>query len=129
MPRCQKIRRKKRSVCIGDLDTEIAIQTRSLDDSLDGQETEIFTTVFTAFAMMETLRGVFVVDQVSGGDIEATHAWTIRFPDEVVTGENWILVNSKRFRILDQENLEERNDWLKLLCTSRGSVDREAASA
>jgi head-tail adaptor len=130
MARCQKLRRKKRTVCAGDLDTLIDIQCRALDDGFDDpEETESFTTVDSPWAMVETLRGVFVVDSVNGGDIEATHRFTIRFPDTVTTGENWVLANNKRYRILDQQNFEERNEWLQILCTERGAVGMEAADA
>lgn len=127
---CVKIRKKNRAVCAGDLNTLIGIQSRSLGDGFDDtEETEEFTTIFSPFAMLQTLRGVFVVDSVNGGDIEATHSFIIRFPETPISGENWILLNNKRLRILDQENLEEKNEWLKLLCTDRGDASKEASSA
>lgn len=127
MPRCVKLKRKHRQVCVGDLDTSIDIQGRSLDDDIDSVEVEGFTTLFSPWAMVETLRGVFVVDGVNGGDIEATHRFTIRFPDSVISGENWILSKNQRYRILDQEDYEERGEFLAILCTKRG-VDTQGAS-
>lgn len=127
---CVRMRKKNRAVCAGDLDTLIDIQSRTLGDGFDDtEETEEFTTIFSPFAMLQTLRGVFVVGSVNGGDIEATHSFIIRFPETPISGENWILLNNKRLRILDQENLEEKNEWLKLLCTDRGDASKEASSA
>lgn len=130
MPKCEKIRRKHRQICIGDLDKFIEIQTRSLDDSLNTEaETEAFTTVLSLDSMLETVKGIFVVDLVNGGDIEATHRFTIRLPDIAISGENWILFKEKRYSILNQENFEELDEFLQLLCVQKGSTSRNAASA
>lgn len=130
MPKCVKIRRKHRQICIGDLDKVIDIQTRSLDDGFTVEtETEKFTTIFSPWSMLETVKGIFIVDEVNGGDIEATHRFTIRFPDQTISGENWILFKNKRYSILDQQNFEELDEFLQLLCIEKGSKDRNAASA
>lgn len=129
MPRCQKIKAKRRQVCIGDLDRIIAIQTRGSDDSFEAEESFTFTTVFSPFAMLETLKDVFIIDKVTGGDKQVTHAFTIIFPSQDVSGENWVFFNSTRYKILGQENLDERSEFLKLLCAVRGADDREAANA
>jgi head-tail adaptor len=125
--KCQKLQRKNRKVCRGDLDTEIIVQTRATDTALNDNETQQFTTLISTDAMVETLRGVFVVDQVNGGDQEATHRFTIDFPDKEVSGENWVLSKSKRYRILDQQDYEESGEFLALMCTERG-IDTKAAS-
>jgi len=130
MPKCVKIRRKHRQICIGDLDKIIDIQNRSLDDGFDNDtELEEFTTFLSPWSMLETVKGIFVVDEVNGGDIEVTHRFTIRFPDDAITGENWILFKEKRYSILSQQNFEELDEFLQLLCVEKGSKDRKAASA
>jgi len=130
MPKCVKIRRKHRQICIGDLDKVIAIQDRSLDDGFDSEtEVEEFTTLFSPWSMLETVKGIFVVDEVNGGDIEVTHRFTIRFPEEAITGEKWILFSDQRYSILSQENFEELSEFLQLLCVKKGSINRNAASA
>ena len=129
MPRCVKIRGKRRLVCIGDLDRTIAIQSRAAADGYDDGEDFTFTTVFSPMAMLETLKNVFVVDLVNGNDIEATHGFSIVFPSQEISSDLWVLFNSQRYRIVGQENLDERSDFLRLLCTQRGSTTREAADA
>lgn len=129
MPKCIKIKRKHRQVCIGDLDEQIAIQTRASDDSFSADESFTFTTVLTPWAMVETLNNVFIVDEVTASDVQATHAFTIRVPSINISGEFWVLFKSKRYRIIDQVDLEERGEFLKLMCAVRGSNTRKAADA
>ena len=130
MPKCVKIRRKKRQVCIGDLDTEITIRTRDLDDSIDSTDEVLsFTTVLTAWAMVETLKDVFIVDEVTGGDQPVSHRIVIRVPDITIDAANWVNFGSENYRILGQTDYDERGEFLELMCTVRGDDDREAADA
>ena len=129
MPTCVKIRGKRRQVCIGDLDKIIAIQSRATANAFDTGEDFAFTTVFSPHAMIETLKNVFVIDEANSTEIEATHGFTIIFPSQTVSGALWVNFNSKRYRIVGQENLDERDEFLRLLCTQRGSDTREAANA
>ena len=129
MPKCIKLKRKHRQVCIGDMDEIIAIQTRTADNSFGAEESFTFNTTFSPFSMVETLKDVFIVDDVTGGDIQVTHGFTIRVPDDDVSGEFWVLFKDKRYRILGQEDLDERGEFLKLLCAVRGSDTKAAADA
>ena len=129
MPRCIKLKRKKTQVCIGDLDQVVAIQSRALSTGFNSGESATYTTVFSPWAMVETLKDIFIIDAVTGDEVEATHRFTIRFPDINVSGERWVLFDSKRYRIAGQTNLEERSEFLQLLCTQRGADDKEAANA
>ncbi len=134
MPKCVNIRRKHRKVCIGDLDTIIDIQSRDLRRtnvrSGPTQTREVFTTILPdAWALVETKRGSFVVDGVSG-DIEFTHMIIIPVPDSpTLTAENWVLLEGNRLRILDIEDYDERGEFLALRCTNRGSDTKAASDA
>ncbi len=126
MPRCIKIRRKKRKICIGDLDTEIILQNRVLTeplfDSVDFDET--FNPVATVLAMVNTVSGKTFFDGVNT-DVNITHEIGIRF-DATVTTETWIELNGNRIDILDVNNLEERGEWMLLTCVDRGSTSKNA---
>jgi len=73
-----------------------------------------WTTFDTVFAMIESVKG-YVTFQTQQIEEKITHKITIRYHD-YVTSENWILMNSRRFRIRNVENLLEKNRFLVLLC-------------
>ena len=126
MPKCKKLRRKKRQVCLGDLDNQIVLQDRTITAPTSGVDaSETFTTNDTVDAMVETSRGETIFDGTNT-EVDVTHKFTIRFISGI-TAETWISFNSDRFDILDVENLEERDEWLVLRATNRG-VDTNTAS-
>jgi SPP1 family predicted phage head-tail adaptor len=129
MPVCKQITRKRRNVCIGDLDSLITIENRAIEppdfDTVDFDET--FTTgVADAWALIETVRGKTFFDGVST-EIDITHWIYINF-DATVTAESWVkLDDGRRLDILRVENLDERSDFQLLECNDRG--DKEASKA
>lgn len=129
MPKCKKLRRLKRQVCIGDLDNQIVLQDRSITPPVSGVDaTEDFTTNDTVDAKVDTSRGETIFDGVSPDGVDVTHIFTIRFITGI-TAETWVGFKSQRFDILDVENLEERDEWLKLRCTNRGTATNAATEA
>ncbi len=123
MPKCTKLRRKRRQPCIGDLDTQIVLQDRSITPpttTVDFSET--FTENATVWAGMSTGRGKTTFDG-SNTEQDITHEFTIRFLSGI-TAETWILFESRRFDILDVEDFEERHEWLILRCNERGSTSK-----
>lgn len=130
MSKCVKLRRKKTQVCIGDLDTLIDIRTRSVDKSFGSKEGMTFTTVFSPWAMVETPKDLFIIDDVATGrEEQVTHRFTIRFPDQTVSAANWVRVGTTLYRILGQLNFENRGEFLQIPCTERGAQDKEASNA
>ena len=129
MSKCQNIRRRHRKVCIGDLDTLIDLQTRELEEpdfnSPDFDET--FTTVSSPWSLVETVQGKNFFDGVDT-DTPITHRIYIEF-DSTVNAQIWVLLNSRRLRILDTEDLDERGEFLLLICTDRGISANEASKA
>lgn len=126
---CSKIRRKNRKVCIGDLNTEIKIQGRTILPPVFGNPdfNETFVDNSTVWAMVNTGGGKTFFDGV-GTDINISHYVYIRF-DSTVTAESWVELNSRRLDILVVEDLEERNEFMKLTCSDRGSNTLGATSA
>lgn len=125
MPVCQQITRKRRNVCIGDLDSLITLENRAIEapefDTVDFDET--FTTAAAdAWALIETVRGKTFFDGVSTEE-DVTHWIYINF-DATVTAETWVkLDDGRRLDILRVENLDERSDFQLLHCNDRGAKE------
>lgn len=129
MPRCVRLKRKHRKVCVGDLDNTITLQDRAITAPLSGFDAnEAFTTnTADAWAKIETSRGETVFDG-SNTEVDVTHIFTIRWLTGV-TAETWILFDGERFDILDTQDLEERNEWLIMKCTNKGITANAANEA
>lgn len=125
MSTCKKIRYETRKYCIGDLKELITIYNRSIQaPSLGSVDfTENFEKNVTVFATIKTIRGETVFDQ-SNIERVVTHHIGIRYIDGL-TQESWVDIGSKRLDIINVENLDERNEWLRLVCSARGANDVE----
>lgn len=123
MPACEKIRRKSRKICIGDMRDMIQVQTRTIKSPVDGafDFTEEFNDSLDIWALVETQSGVEVFD---GANIKGvvTHLFYIRFM-EGFTFEKWITFKGQKFNIIDVQNLEERDEFYLLRCSLRGDED------
>jgi SPP1 family predicted phage head-tail adaptor len=99
----------------------ITLQNRAITppvfDGIDFSET--FTDAAEVWALINTISGKTFFDGV-GTEINITHEIYIRY-DSTVTSETWIEFNGRRFDILQTEDLEERNEFMRLTCTDRGS--------
>jgi len=129
MPRCIKLKRRKRQVCLGDLSTLITLQDRAITPPESGVDaSETFTDACPdVWAKLETGRGQTIFDDTDT-EQDVTHVFTIRFI-KGITSETWVKFNNQRFDILNVEDLEERNEWLILRCTNRGTKDNPASEA
>lgn len=129
MPICQQIRKKRRNVCIGDMEDEITLENRAIEapefDTVDYDET--FTAPNPAiWSLIETVSGKTFFDGV-GTEIDVTHWIYINF-DTTVTAETWVkLSDGRRLDILMVENLDERSDVMKLVCVDRGAAQASKA--
>lgn len=126
MPQCQKLRKRKRQFCVGDLRDRITIQNRSITPPSSGVDfDETFTNESEIDAVVNTVTGKTYFDDVGVGT-NITHEIGFRF-DETVTAESWILFNGRRLDILDLEDLDERHMWYRARCVDRGLVTKEAS--
>ena len=124
------LKRNHRKLCVGDLKDRITLQTRDLTEPVFGARdfTETFVTSDTVWAKVVTTQGRTFFDGVQTDQV-ISHQVTIRYLS-TVTPETWILLDDgNRLDIIDQEDLEERNEYLRLLCTDRGPSTKAAASA
>lgn len=128
MPVCKKIRSVHRKVCAGDLDRVVTIQDRAIQPPTDSVD---YTLLFTdgvatpdgqIFASIKTVTGEEVFDGHNVGT-PVTHHIIIPFI-EGVTAETWVkLEDGTRLNIVQGgvEDLDERNEFLLLRCTTTGS--------
>lgn len=125
MPKCIRIKRKKRQICLGDLDSLITLENRNIQapefDTVDFDE--VFTEAIPdVWAMIETVRGKTFFDGVNT-EKDITHLIYIMF-DLTVTAETWVKFNDgRRFDILDVENLDERSQFMLLHCQDKGTKE------
>ena len=125
MPRCAPIRKKRRNVCIGDMEDEITLENR--DIQAPDFDTVDFDEKFTApnppaWSLIETVRGKTFFDG-TGVEEDVTHWIYINF-DVTVTSETWVkLPDGRRFDILRVENLDERSEFMLLHCVDRGDTE------
>ena len=129
MPKCQKIQRKKRQICIGDMNEQILLQDRGIGEPFFGSVdfSEDFTNNDKVWAAINTVSGKTFFDGV-GEEILITHEFLIRY-DASVSAETWISWNSRRFDILTTEDYDERKEFMKLICTDRGLSSNDASKA
>ena len=124
------VRKGRRKLCVGDLRDRICLQTRTITEPAFGNAEfgEDFEGESEVWAAIKTMSGKVFFDGV-GADVNVTHEVLIRH-DPTVTAETWIeLGDGRRLDIVNVEDLEERGEYLRLLCTDRGSRDKGAASA
>jgi diaminopimelate epimerase len=132
---CHNIKRiKKTKLCTGDKTHLVEIQTRELEGVQVGtmQPAETFTTVRNQWCALETISpGVARFAKINI-DEQATHIfwcdWDSDFPD-IENRNHYILDNSKRYKVLAVDNVNERNEALAIQVTERGESTEEAAKA
>lgn len=130
---CQKKRIPTVKICTGDLKHKITIQTRQLGGVSVGTYTpqETFTTLASPWAGIETPNGR---SRFLGTNIneKTTHVFIVRYQSTIAELEvhnNFILYDSRRFKILSVTNTNEDNNFLAIEATERGDDDKDASDA
>lgn len=122
--RCKQISIDRKIICAGDLKHKIKIQSRAIKTPVTGVDlTEEMTDEKTAWAGIKTGRGesIFDAQQV---ERDVTHYFFVRYISWI-TAEHWILYKTKRYDILDIENINEDNEFMRLRCNVRGATTSE----
>lgn len=134
---CVKKRFKQTQICTGDLRNLITIQERSLSAAGfdDNEPTEVFTPIGTAYAGIVTTSSFSQSAALFAGvaiDQVGTHTFTVPFStlySQVEQGNNFILFDDRRFKIVRREIKDENKQFINLFCNERGSVDQSASEA
>lgn len=95
----------------------ITIQDRDVS-IIDGLPREVFSNPIATTGIIKTLKGMAVFDDTNTERV-ATHEICIAY-QAGITSERWVLFGTKRIKILTVENCCEKDEVLKLMCTSRG---------
>jgi len=130
MADCNKITRKSTRICIGSLNRQVIIYTRSIaPPSGDSTEyTEQLSAPQTVWAMVEPQAGDKVFDGSNIIRVNSTNIYIRYIAD--VTFEKWLeLINlngkiNEYFDILTVTNLDEGDRFHKLECVRRGATNK-----
>ena len=127
------LHRTRRKIALGDLRDRVRVQVRSLTPPVAGVTN--FTEDFNekdgieVWAKVATVSGRTFFDGVNSVDISVSHEITIRFRSDI-EAQNWLeLLNGTKLKIVNVENFEQRDEYLRLLCTERGHKTLGAAQA
>ncbi len=134
MAQCKRIRIPHRKYCAGDLRERITLEDRDIQPPFDTNFTESFSNPTIIPAAVKTISGgglsgagVTVFDS-SNIEQVVTHDFIIRFRVGV-TQEKWIRWRNERYNILVVENVDGRNEWLRMRTTVRGDDTLEVNRA
>lgn len=120
---CSFKSRKDVRICSGDLDRAILIQVRTLvspeDTDGDVDYNETFSEFIVFWSLIETVKGETVFDE-SNVEQVVTHKFYIRYAPDI-TFQDWVTYNDKNYKIIDVQNINERDEFYLLRCTLRGS--------
>jgi SPP1 family predicted phage head-tail adaptor len=121
------IKRKNRVSCIGDMSKRVHLHNRALQvpEFEDYDVSEEFSGTKTVWANVRTVSGETFFTGV-GIDIGLSHEIIIRY-DVSVSSETWIEFEGNNLKIVSVENLDERDEYLRLRCSNRGDKNLGAA--
>lgn len=126
----QVVKHRRRKICVGDLIHPIKLLPRDITEPGFGKTdfTEDFSGGKDVFAKVITTAGATVFNGINV-DVNVTHEVYIRF-DSDVGAETWVeLEDGTRLKVIFADNLDERNEWLKLICAERGPASQGASEA
>jgi len=120
---CAKTKPKKLRICRSAFNKTVAIQNRAIEtpkqNSVDYSVK--LTDVLTVRAKIQTVRGVTLFDGVNT-DRVVSHIITIDYKSNpVISMENYARIGQTELVIIDVENVNEDNKYLRLRCALRGS--------
>lgn len=119
MPVCKTIRRPLRKLCSGDLINIITLYNRDIGADIDSVDfEENLSGAIQVPASISTKRGVTVFDGTNTERV-VTHWFGIRYISDL-TQEKWLQYDGRFFDIFDVEDLDERHQWMILMCAEAG---------
>jgi len=138
MAKCQNITPTRKKICLSALRKKIGLFRRDILPPTAGNlasaqsHSHEYEEFATPFAAIETKgRGVDIFDgiETSGVDgipVVASHIIMIKYRRDV-TAETYVRFGENNYDILKVENIDERNQYLRLFCALRGDQDKAAA--
>jgi len=126
----QIIPKKNRRPCVGQMRDRIIISGRKILEPEFGDVDflEQFKNGVERWAIVNTIAGKTVFAGI-GVDVALSHEIYIRH-DPCVTSESWVILpDNTRLDVVMVEDLDERREFMRLLCQDRGDKDVKASRA
>lgn len=137
MVECVAKKVKKVKLCSGDMNDIIDIVRRSIEAPKVGTSSPqtTFTSIAKPWAITETIdlsgSNAKRFEKVNIND-RPTHKWLIYYDADLWpldSENNFIIFDSRRFRIISATDLNEMKETIEILCTERGVDSLEATEA
>lgn len=116
--------------CLGDLNRSMSIERRSLDVATPGLASpkHTYTNLLTMRAKIETKMGVSEFNKVEVGGERVTHRFITRYVPTQIDVRDRVKDGAGNFyRILQIENVDEQDDWLRFYCIRTGAETQAEA--
>ncbi len=120
---CTNTKPKKLKICRSAFNKTVVIQNRAIETPVQNSVDYSIklTDVLTVRAMIKTVRGVTLFDGVNT-DRVVSHIITIDYKsNSVISVENYARIGQTELVIIDVENINEDNKYLRLRCALKGS--------
>lgn len=117
---CGRIRQKASKICIGNLSKKVSIVTKTKQaPQLDSVDSLITTSAYkTVWAMQESRSGTATFDGTNT-DAVYTDIFYIRYTDNIDITKS-VQHNGINYKIVDVEDLNGNEEFLKILTNKRG---------
>lgn len=123
--------KRRRRPRVGQMRDRVRISGRTLEEPKHGEvdfREGFDRSAEERWARVNTTTGREVFAGVNVDDV-VTHEIIIRY-DECVTSESWVvLADETRLDVVAVEDLDERREFMKLMCRDRGDANLEASKA
>lgn len=130
---CQNITPKKKKLCLSAFRRKIGLFRRNILAPASSQShSHDYEQFASPFASIETKgKGVDIFGgiETSGADgipVVASHVVIIKYRSDL-TAEDYVQFGGNNYDILKAENIDERNQYLRLFCALKGDENKAAA--
>lgn len=129
---CKPIKKPARRVCIGDMRDAISLMVRAIQPpsgSVDFGEAFTLLNAEQEYiaAMIQTVNGVTYFDGVNP-EAKITHYFFVPY-DAAITSQAWVYFESRRFKIYNVEDLDEKHEVMRLVCEDKGLIAKPGSAA
>jgi SPP1 family predicted phage head-tail adaptor len=119
---CGRIKKNTNKICISDLDKRVIFQITSITgtNSPDISTAVGFTNIATVWAMIKTRA---TTQYINGVNIEVGISTDIyiRYNSNIdITKQLYIEYNSAKYKVINAENIDKENDFIRFRCVEHG---------
>ena len=122
---CKKVDLRKQKICIGDLKHQIGLYTRDIKPSNSGISRDYdYTLIANVWAGIKSVNGKVDFNGIATLE-NTTDYFYIRYRDDI-NSQVYVLYKDKYYNILETENIDENEEFLKLYCSYMGKDGKGA---